>query len=74
MDMAAVLREVDSWPVEVRIQFVQTVWDRIVEAGGEPPLTEAQQVELDRRLAALEAEPDKVVTWEEILEQVKRTR
>ena len=74
MDMAAVLREIDSWPVEVRIQFVQTVWDRIVEAGGEPPLTEAQQVELDRRLAALKAAPDEVATWEEILEHVRRTR
>jgi putative addiction module component (TIGR02574 family) len=74
MDMAAVLREIDSWPVEVRIQFVQTVWDRIVETGAEPPLTESQQAELDRRLAALEAEPHEVVTWEEILEQVRRTR
>lgn len=74
MDMAAVLREIDSWPVEARIQFVQTVWDRIVDMDAEPPFTEGQQAELDRRLAALKAAPDEVVTWEEILEQVRRTR
>jgi putative addiction module component (TIGR02574 family) len=74
MDMAAVLREIDSWPVEVRIQFVQTVWDRIVDTGAEPPLTEGQRAELDRRLAALQADPDEVVTCEEILEQVRRAR
>ena len=72
MDMAAVLHEIDSWLVEVRIQFVQTVWDRIVEAGGEPPLTAPQQVELDRRLAALEAAPDEVVAWEGIRDQARR--
>jgi len=74
MDMAAVLREVDSWPVEDRIRFVQAVWDRIVESDIEPPLTEAQKAELDQRLAALEAAPDETVTWEEILTHVRRTR
>ena len=74
MDMAAVLREVESWPVEDRIRFVQAVWDRIVESDIEPPLTEAQKAELDQRLAALEAAPDETVTWEEILNHVRRTR
>ena len=31
-----------------------------------PPLTEAQRRELDRRIAALDANPDAVSSWEEV--------
>jgi len=66
MDLITVLREVDSWPVDDRIQLVQEVWDRIVSQGLEPELTLDQQAELDRRLAAHEAAPDEVVPWENV--------
>jgi putative addiction module component (TIGR02574 family) len=74
MDMTAVLREVESWPVEERIQLVEAIWERIIETGAEPELTEAQRAELDRRLAALEAAPEDVVSWEAVQEYVRRPR
>ena len=61
MDMATVLQEIDSWPVEDRIRLVQAVWDRLVDVGAHPEVTEAQKADLDRRLAALEANPNDVV-------------
>ena len=45
MDLTTVLHEVDSWPVDDRIQLVQEVWDRLVDQGLEPGLTEAQAAE-----------------------------
>ena len=33
MDLATILREVASWPVDERIQLVEAVWDRIVDSG-----------------------------------------
>ena len=74
MDMTTVLREVDSWPVEERIRLVQEVWDRLVDGGVEPALTDDQKGEIDRRLADLAANPDAVVTWEEIERHVRRAR
>lgn len=65
MEMAAILREVDSWPPEDRIRLVQEVWDRLVDRGDEPGLTEELKAELDRRLADDEAAPDDVVPWEQ---------
>jgi putative addiction module component (TIGR02574 family) len=69
VDLIAVLHEVGSWPVDDRIRLVQEVWDRLVDQGSEPELTESQAAELDRRLAAYAASPGDVVPWEEVKAQ-----
>jgi putative addiction module component (TIGR02574 family) len=69
MDLIAVLHEVGSWPVDDRIRLVQEVWDRLVDQGSEPELTESQAAEIDRRLAAYAASPGDVVPWEEVKAQ-----
>ncbi len=73
MDVPSVLREVDAWPVEDRVLLVQELWDRLVDQGYEPEIWEDLRNELDRRLAADEAAPDDVVSWEEVkAEALKR--
>lgn len=74
MDVATVLREVNSWPVEDQLRLVESVWDRLLQAGAEPEVTEAQKAELDRRLAALDADPDNVIPWEEVQAHLRRER
>lgn len=74
MDLTAVLQEVDAWPVEERLRLVEVIWDRLLDAGAEPQLTETQRVELDRRLAALDANPEDVVPWEAIQQFVRRSQ
>ena len=74
MDMATVLREIDGWPMEDRLRLVEQVWDRLIEAGGEPALTQAQREELDRRLDALQGHPDEVIPWGEVQAHVRRPR
>jgi putative addiction module component (TIGR02574 family) len=69
VDLIAVLHEVGSWPVDDRIRLVQEVWDRLVDQGSEPELTESQAAEIDRRLAAYAASPGDVVPWEEVKAQ-----
>lgn len=74
MDMTTVLHEIDGWPLDDRIRLVEEVWDRIVEAGGAPPLTRAQRDELDRRLTALDENPDEVIPWEAVKAHLRRPR
>jgi putative addiction module component (TIGR02574 family) len=57
---------IDQLSVEERLALVEALWDSIAESTGELPLTEAQQAELDRRLAEHEAHPDDVVPWEDV--------
>jgi putative addiction module component (TIGR02574 family) len=57
---------IDHLSVAERIQLVEEIWDSIAPALEQLPLTEAQRQELDRRLAALQADPTNVVPWEEV--------
>jgi len=48
MDLKTILSETDSWPVEDRLRLMRDLWDRLVDQGYEPELTEEQKAELDR--------------------------
>ncbi|TAK87929.1 MAG: hypothetical protein EPO20_00350 [Betaproteobacteria bacterium] len=54
---------IERLSIEERLRLVEELWDSIAEA---TPLTDAQRAELDRRLAEHEANPDDVVSWENI--------
>jgi putative addiction module component (TIGR02574 family) len=49
-----------------RLQLLQEIWDSLAHDVEVLPLTEPQRQELDRRLAALDADPNRVVSWEEV--------
>ena len=64
---------IDRLSVEDRLQLIQEIWDSL-EAGGEQlPLTEAQEREIDRRIAALDADPHAVTPWEVVDEKNRGT-
>lgn len=61
-------------PVPERIELVQAVWDSVVAEASAVPVTKEQRAELDRRLAALDADPEGARPWPEILASLERTR
>jgi len=69
MDLKTVLTEVDAWSVGDRIRLMNELWDRLVDQGHEPELSEEEKAELDRRLTEDDAAPDDVVSWEEVKAQ-----
>jgi putative addiction module component (TIGR02574 family) len=69
MDLNATLAEIGSLGVDERIQLVDAIWDSITSEPGQPELTEAQQEELEQRLAAHAASPEDVVPWEDVQAQ-----
>jgi putative addiction module component (TIGR02574 family) len=75
-DMAQPIRlsEITALSLNERIELVQAIWDSIAAETERIELTERQRVELDRRLADLDARPDDVLTWEEIKTRVRNRR
>ena len=69
MDISTTLSEIVSLSVDERIRLVAAIWDSIAAEPEPPALTEAQQQELERRLAAHTASPEEVVPWEEVKAQ-----
>ena len=54
---------IERLSIEERISLVEEIWDSIAE---DAPLTDAQRIELDRRLQDHETNPDDVVPWEAV--------
>jgi putative addiction module component (TIGR02574 family) len=57
---------IDRMSVEDRIALATAIWDSIAAEPHPPLLTEAQRLELERRLADHAANPDAVVPWEQV--------
>lgn len=64
MDFDTVLAAVRSWPPEEKFRLIGEVWDDLSEAGSPTELTEDLTTLLDRRIEALENNPEAVVPWE----------
>ena len=58
------MREIRTLSVDERIELAEATWDSVEEDGEDCDLTDAQKRELERRLAAYEANPDDVIPWE----------
>lgn len=71
MDITATLNEIAALSVEDRIRLVQAIWDSIAVSQTYPDLTETQKREIDRRITDYEANPDDVLTWEEMKASIK---
>ena len=57
---------IDRLSVPERILLLEEIWDSIAANPEDLPLTEVQKAELDRRLAACEADPEAGSNWEDV--------
>jgi len=74
MNLATKLAEIRALSVADRLELVHGILDTIAEDDQAVELTDAQKRELDRRIANLDADPDNVLTWEQIKARVKGRR
>lgn len=66
MDLDSVVSEVGTWSVEDRLRLMDAIWDDLLNQGHDPGLSDEQLEEIRRRIAEDDADPDDVVTWEEV--------
>lgn len=66
--MSATLKSlgIDQLSIAQRILLVEEIWDSIAPEADQLPLTEAQQQDLQRRLAGYDADPKAGASWEEV--------
>lgn len=57
-----------------RTLHVQDLWDRIAERPDEVSVTHLQRQELDRRLAAHDADSDSAISWEDVRARLRPNR
>ena len=72
MDIAITLDRITELSIAERIQIVQAILESIAVEQSVPDLTDAQKRELDRRISSYEANPEDVMTWDEVKASVRR--
>lgn len=65
------LEQAQKLPLDDQLELVGELRDSITQRCA-VPLTQKQKEELDRRLADLDANPDDVIPWEEVLIGARR--
>ena len=60
------LQQASVLDIEDQIELVEAIWNNIASRGAAPSLTNAQKMELDRRLADHLENPDDVDSWSEV--------
>lgn len=63
----------DELTVEEKLDYVQSLWDRIATDPEELPVPEWHQQILDERLAAHRADPSSARPWEEVRAEIDET-
>ena len=66
--------EILELPVDERIRLVELIWESIAAVPEAVPVSDELKVDLDRRLAELEANPEAGSPWEEVRERIVQGR
>lgn len=64
--MSPTLQElgIDRLSIEDRLALAEKIWESVAADLEKQPLTEAQRTELERRVAAADANPGEGIPWE----------
>ena len=73
-DLSAILAEIEALSLDDRIRLMHAIEEGIAAEAPAADLTDAQQRELNRRIAASDANPNDVISWEELKSRLRRRR
>jgi putative addiction module component (TIGR02574 family) len=65
---------IDMLGVEERLALLDEIWDSVARAPAAVPVPAWHEAELEQRLAAFEAEPDRGRPFEEVIADIRRGR
>lgn len=71
MSVDAILKQAEELSLNEQVELAQRLWDRLLDSGHEPELTEPQKAELQRRLDRYRENPNEVVPWEVVKAQAQ---
>ena len=62
---------IDRMTIDERIRLVNDIWETVEEADASGQLTDAQKQEICRRVAEYEADPENVMSWDDLKRELR---
>jgi putative addiction module component (TIGR02574 family) len=63
---------IDRLSAKDRLRLIEAIWDTLSDSPDELPVPESHKQDLDRRLAATDANPAAGSTWEEVKARLRK--
>ncbi|MFT5525900.1 MAG: putative addiction module component (TIGR02574 family) [Pirellulaceae bacterium] len=70
MNLDQTLSELAALPINDRLRVVESLWDSI-DADAPLSVSPDKRAEIDRRIEAHEKNPNELITWDEVLDQLR---
>lgn len=61
----------EKLPADVRLSLAEQLWDSVADDIARQPLTDEERAELERRIAAADADPSDAIPWETIRKEAR---
>lgn len=71
MNVDQTISDLSTLPISDRLRVVQAIWDSLPDDIN-LPIAPTQQAELDRRLAAQQADPGSAISHDEMMQRIQR--
>jgi putative addiction module component (TIGR02574 family) len=71
--MNTIITEILQLSVAERVQIVEDIWDSIGNTPEELPLSEAEKLELNKRLESYRQNPNEGIEWETLKKNLLQT-
>jgi putative addiction module component (TIGR02574 family) len=72
MDLAAVVRVIDSWTIDDRLQLIDNLWKSLVRSGWQPEMPDDAATELDGKWDDCEDDPTEALLWDQLERSMRR--
>jgi putative addiction module component (TIGR02574 family) len=69
-----IISEALTLPAADRLEVIEQLWDSLATTPGALELTEAPRLELDRRFAEMDANPNAGIPWEKVKAELRKPR
>jgi putative addiction module component (TIGR02574 family) len=72
MDLSTVVRDIDTWTINDRLQLIDNLWKSLVKSGWQPEMTDDAPTEIDGNWDDLEHDPTEALLWDQLERSMRR--
>jgi putative addiction module component (TIGR02574 family) len=72
MDLSTVVRVIDNWTIDDRLQLIDNLWKSLVRSGWQPEMTDDVPTALDGNWEDSEADPTEALLWDQLERSMRR--
>jgi hypothetical protein len=70
MDLSAVVRIIDTWTIDDRLQLIDCIWKSLVKSGWQPEMLDDLKTDLDGQWD--DSDPTEAILWDQLERSMRR--